>query len=208
MLIFKKNIKYADYSLLSCVPQLEETPDPGAPFFNPVQYIRLALEEDENLLNMVAKQPITYHNEDLKRFYPKAHKFSNLSTTQQLIQNLYDGLDCEAPWYRMNTYHFCTLYDTLFRYTYNYNRDSVKERRETLPDLDGNPISFNRFVKEYFFNTVFLLTAEQFNNISPEEKKRKGYCCPYQFGVINGLLPTREEMKLTESKDYPYTLYV
>jgi hypothetical protein len=208
MLIFKKNINYADYSILSGSSHLEEIPNVEAPFFNPAQYIKLALEEDETLLSMVAKQPITFHNEDLRRFYPKAHKFSNLSTTQQLIQNLYAGLDCETPWYRMNTYHFSILYDTLFRFTYNYNRDPVTERKDALPDLDGNPISFNRFVKEYFFNTVFLLTADQFNNISPDEKKRKGYCCHCQFGAINGLLPTREEMELTESKDYPYTIYV
>ena len=208
MLIFKKNIKYADYTLLTKNQTLEEDPNPGAPFFNPVQYIQLALEEEEHLLTMVDKQPSSFQKEDIERFYPKASKFSNLSIIQKLVQNIYDGLDCETPWYRMNTYHFSLLYDILFRFTYNYNRDSAKERRKAFPELVGNSISFNRFIKEYFFNTVFLLTSDRFNDIPPEEKKRKGYCDPCQFGAINGLIPTYEEMELTESKDYPYTLYV
>tara|TARA_B100001123_G_C14948425_1_gene882680 strand:- start:132 stop:758 length:627 start_codon:yes stop_codon:yes gene_type:complete len=208
MLIFKKNIACTNYSLLSGSINLEEVPNHDLPFFNPVEFIKQALEEDESLLNMVAKQPTVYHNEDLMRFYPKACKFSNLKTIKKLVEILYTGIDCKTPWYKMNTYHFCVLYDILFRFSYNYNRDPIKDRKESLPNLDGNLIPFNRFIKEYYFNTVFLLTADQFNNITPDEKKKKGYCCHCQFGAINGLLPTREEMELKESKDYPYTIYV
>jgi hypothetical protein len=50
------------------------------------------------------------------------------------------------------------------------------------------------------------MDAEYFNSLKPEEKT--GYDCPHLFSVINGLIPTREEISLKESQDYPYTVFV
>ena len=52
------------------------------------------------------------------------------------------------------------------------------------------------FIKNYFFNTVFLLNEEQYNSLTRETKVKLGYDCPFQFAVINGLTPTKEEMEL------------
>jgi hypothetical protein len=37
---------------------------------------------------------------------------------------------------------------------------------------------------------------------------KMGCKCPRQFGVNNGLTPTREEMELQSSRSYPYFIYV
>ena len=82
------------------------------------------------------------------------------------------------------------------------------EKRKTLPDLKGATLPFDLFVKDYFFDTAFLLDKDTYNSLTAEEKRQKGLTCPRLFSVINGLTPTPEEIELQESSDYPYTAYV
>ena len=106
----------------------------------------------------------------------------------------------------MNTYHFCFLYDVFVRFTFNYNHDNLQEKLLQLLELKGKTVYLRNFLNNYFFNKSFLMGAEYFNSLKPEEKT--GYDCPHLFSVINGLSPTREEMSLKESQDYPYTVFV
>ena len=108
----------------------------------------------------------------------------------------------------MNSYHFAFLFDVLVRFVFNYNHENDKERINYLPDLEAHPIHFQSFLSNYFFDKNFTIEEEHFNSLTQTQKYDLGYDCPYLFGVINGLVPTREEMSLKESKDYPYSIYV
>ncbi|NIQ02642.1 MAG: hypothetical protein GWM98_21620, partial [Nitrospinaceae bacterium] len=159
-------------------------------------------------LSFLERQPREFWKEDALKFYPRAHKVGGLPTFRKLLTILQQGWAEPATWYHMNTYHFCFLYDILARFCFNYNHDNRVERLQTLPELQGREVPFDRFVEEFFFNTVFLLSEDEYNALSREEKESRGFTCPCQFAVIHGLAPTREELELRASKDYPYSIYV
>ena len=119
-----------------------------------------------------------------------------------------DGLEKSSIWLHMNSYHFSFLFDVLVRFVFNYNHENNKERINYFPELEAQPIHFENFLSNYFFDRNFTIEEEHFNSLSQKQKHDLGYHCPYLFGVINGLVPTNEEMSLKESKDYPYSIYV
>jgi hypothetical protein len=206
MLIFKNNIyeKRSDHTFPGAPPAL---PDGALPL-DPYEFIKTGLIEEKSVLRIIAGQPKQFWEQDAQNFYPNAWKIGPLPILDDLLQILLQGLENRTLWHRMNTYHFCFLYDIFLRHAYNYNHDSLEEQRKTLPSLQGRPVDIDQFVRDYFFNTVFLLDEDRYNSLSAEEKENKGYTCPCQFGVINGLLPTRDEMELKSTRDYPYSIYV
>ena len=206
MLIFKNNIHdLKDHS----VAGLLKSPDPDYDAcFDPAHFIEIALNEEAEILSLIKKQPSQYWNEDAEKFYPNAGKMGDLSILGKILAILETGLQDKAIWYQMNTYHFCFLYDVLARHSFNYNHDNREERLNALPELQGKPLQFELFVKNYFFNTVFLMDEDEYDSLTGKEKLNRGFDCPCQFGVIHGLTPTHEELELKESKDYPYSLYV
>ncbi len=206
MLVFKKNIY--DRSELNS-PGWSRSPDPDYDaWFDPKDLITSALEDEGEVLDFIGRQPAEFWRQDTEKFYPYADKMGGRRVLQNLHEILQEGQQCEQNWYHMNTYHFCYLYDVLVRFSFNYNHDNQEERIRMLPNLRGKNLHLDLFIKNYFFNTVFLLDEEKYNALSPQEKKKMGYDCPCQFGVINGLTPTRDEMKLKQSRDYPYSIYV
>ncbi len=206
MLIFKNNIY--DQSELA-FPGAPKSPDPDYDAnFSPKDLLTAALKEEQEVLDFIGRQPSEYWGLDTQKFYPYAYKSGDLRVLRQLQEILTTGLECQQTWYHMNTYHFCYLYDVLVRFIFNYNHDSEAEKHSLLPKLNGKPIMLDLFIRNYFFNTVFLLDADKYNSFTGKEKKSKGYDCPCQFAVINGLSPTHEELQLRESKDYPYSIYV
>ena len=176
--------------------------------FNPLHLLEVVLDEEDELLDFLERQPKEYWGQDLKKFYPQSHKIGGLPIFRNLLHVLADGLEDPAVWYHMNTYHFCFLYDVLVRFAFNYNLDNRQERLNALPELKNKPLHIESFFGDYFFNTVFLVSEDSYNSLSREEKLKLGYDCPCQFGVINGLVPTREEMELQSSRSYPYSIYV
>ena len=60
------------------------------------------------------------------------------------------------------------------------------------------------FLENYFFGTAFLMDAERFNKMAPEEKKSLNLTDPCLFGVINRLVPTKEESILQTTTVTPY----
>lgn len=204
MLIFKKNI-YENRNLN--LGPAQKHPIEYYDWFDPFKFVKSGLEEDLDVIEVIGRQPSVFWKEDAKQFYPNAHKIGALPIILELIQILIKGLD-NSLWYHMNTYHFCVLYDILTRYAYNYNQDSRDERVKYFPDLRGEVIHFDLFVKDYFFNTIFLMNEDNYNSLSADEKRKRGFICPCQFGVINGLLPNQNEKNLKEAKEYPYSIYV
>ncbi len=206
MLIFKNNI-YNQKEL--GFAGFSRSPDPNYDlWFDPEHFVEMALSEEEEIISFIEEQPIQYWKEDAINFFPNAFQIGNLLVLRKILEIIRYGFSEPGTWYRMNTYHFCLLHDILARHAFNYNHDNHEERLNTLPELKGTPIQFDLFVKNYFFNTVFLMDPDQYDALFHEEKVANGFDCPCQFGVIHGLTPTREEMELKESKDYPYSIYV
>ena len=203
MLIFKKNI----YEKGDLLPTPKGDPTPG-PRLNAYQFVRNSITEDLEFFRLLEQSSPPVMAGDLVSFFPNAHRYSTPKTIKNLLQILWKGLEDPDLWYHMNTYHFCLLYDSFFRQAYNYNHDSLEEKLSAYPELKGKPIPFRKFVQDYFFNTVFLLTPDKYNSLTSRQKKENGYTCPCQFGVIHGLAPTPEEMELKVEHNYPYALLV
>ena len=122
----------------------------------------------------------------------------------------------------MNNYHLCYLYDSLLDRVEEYSYSDPDRRRETFPEMRGQPIDFNQFLNEYFFSTSFLVAAERFNRMTPQEKSQLGKLDHAYFGavlptpssrepedptlakVINAVAPTAEEMALELCPGNPY----
>ena len=204
MLIFKNNIyEKKDIHRVKVYPSLSSYDR-----FEPRKLVNCSLDEDIDLIAFIKRQPEEFWDEEIRKFFPISYKTGGIKIIEKILLILREGLDSPSHWYHMNTYHFCVLYDILFKRFKTYNDDAHAERIRNFPDLKGQPIDFAWFTKYYFFNTVFLLDEDNFNSLSREEKKKLGYTCPCQFGVVNGLIPVPEEMALKESKDYPYAISV
>ena len=206
MLVFKNNI-YEPYNLSK--PNIIGTPDANYnQLFDPRQFIEVALKEDKEILFFIEKQPQLYWRDDLLQFYPHAGKTNSLIYLKEIRKILLVGLQEPSLWQHMNSYHFSFLYDVLVRFTFNYNHDNDEDRISYLPELEAQPIHFENFISNYFFDRDFMTDENHFNSLTHEQKYPQGYDRPSLFGVINGLIPTREEMALKESKDFPYSIYV
>jgi len=206
MLIFKNNIYDRHEFGLSQYSKTQDIEYDES--FNPLNLLSAALEEEKDVLDFLKRQPIEYWSEDSKNFYPQSHKSGNQLIFHNLLNTLKKGLDDRDTWYEMNTYHFCFIYDFLARFTFNYNHDNTEGRLNLLPEIKGKPLQIGSFIKDYFFNTVFLINEDKYNSLSRDEKSEMGYECPCQFAVINGLAPTKKEMELKLFQGYPYSIYV
>ena len=206
MLIFKKNI----YDRKEISPN-QYSPSSDIEYdelFDPCNLLSVALEEESDVISFLKRQSEEYWSLDSKKFYPRAHKMCSYAIFDNLLHILKGGLGEHDAWQVMNTYHFCFLYDVLVRFAFNYNHDNTEGRLASLSELKGKPFQIELFIKDYFFNTVFLLNDDQYNSLTREEKIKLGYDCPFQFAVVNGLIPTKNEIKLKSSPDYPYSIYV
>jgi hypothetical protein len=204
MLAFKNNIydTSSPGKLISC-PDFNYNSH-----FNPLHFIEVALSQEEEVLLFIERQPREYWREDFGQFYPNSGRTNSLHVLKEMLEILQTGLNETSCWQHMNTYHFCFLYDVLVRFSFNYNHDNLQEKLLHLPELEGKPIYFDIFINNYFFNKAFLLDPEHFNSLERKHKVKLGYDLPHLFAVINGLIPTQEEMALRESQDYPYTVFV
>lgn len=202
MLAFKNNIydTSSPGKLVSCPDSDYNT------CFDPRHFVEVALSQEGEVLSFIERQPQMYWKEDFIQFYPHAGRINSLHALKEILRILQVGLNETSCWQHMNTYHFCFLYDVLVRFSFNYNHDSLEEKSSHLPELKGKPVYLGNFVSNYFFNKSFLVDPEHFNSLKPEDKAK--YDSPHLFGVLNGLSPTREEMALKESQDYPYTIFV
>jgi hypothetical protein len=65
-------------------------------------------------------------------------------------------------------------------------------------------IDFEALVDTYFWDTDFLIDAEQFFQLSADAKTRLGFS-PSVFGVVQGLAPHPDELVLRRSEEYEPT---
>ena len=74
----------------------------------------------------------------------------------------------------------------------------------TLPpraqEVVGFSINFDALVDMYFWDTDFLLDAEQFARLEPDAKANLG-CSPSVFRVIQGLIPHADELVLRRAEE-------
>ena len=127
---------------------------------------------------------------------PHASRFGNLKTLNFLSKRILEGLINPNVWLKINSYHFCYLYDTLSGYIEDYCYSNETERKKLIPELEGKSIDFNWFLNTYFFHTAFLIDPERFFNIEITRKEWLEEWSPYLFNVINALSPSEEEMLL------------
>ena len=64
----------------------------------------------------------------------------------------------------------------------------------------GFSIDFDALVDMYFWDTDFLLDAEQFARLTPDAKANLGFS-PSAFGVTQGLAPHPDELVLRRSEE-------
>ena len=206
MLVFKNNI-YEPYH--SSNTNLVLTPNfDYNQRFDPRHLIKVALKEEKTVMSFIERQPRQFWREDLLQFYPYSGKTNSLIHAKQICEILEVGLENSSLWHHMNSYHFSFLFDVLVRFTFNYNHDIDRERMNNLPELEALPIYFENFISNYFFDCSFKVKEDHFNSLTHKQKHALGYNCPCLFGVINGLIPTRDEMALNHSQDFPYSIFV
>ena len=102
---------------------------------------------------------------------PNASRFGNVKIITFISKRLLEGIVNRKTWLKMNSYHFCYLYDALLGYTEEYSYSSEFDRIRMIPELDGRSIDFNWFLNTYFFNTAFLIEPERFLSIEKVRKK-------------------------------------
>ena len=153
MLVFKNNIYEP---LCTNNPNVVITPNEDYnQRFNPLHLIKVALNEEKEVICFIDRQPQIYWREALLQFYPRAGKTNSLNYINQICQLLEEGLENSSTWQHMNSYHFAFLFDVLVRFVFNYNHENDQERINYLPELEAQPIHFENFLSNYFFNRNF-----------------------------------------------------
>ena len=222
MLVFKKNIYFVDCKngdgRDTGLPQGDrEDPKPIA-----YNFIHSTLSNDRKLFDEIHQAHPADGAEQLKIFFPHSFRFGNLIQLDTLSKILMAGFTDRNCWFSMNNYHLCYLYDSLLDRVEEYSYSEPTRRLELFPEMLGQSINFNEFLNEYFFSTTFLVAAERFNCMTPQEKNQLGKLDHAYFGavlptpsstdiedptlgrVINAVEPTATEMALVPCTENPY----
>jgi len=196
MLIFKKNI-YA----ISEFSHPENIDDQG---LDPYNFIFQSLMTDREIFFGLNQLPESEGLERAKTLFPHASLFGNISLLNNFSRCLFEGLIDRKEWHTLNAYHLTYLFDSLHGTYEDYSYSDDQQRMEIFPELNGKDINFDHFLENYFFGTAFLMDAERFNKMTPEQKKSLNLTDPCLFGVINQLVPTKEESVLQTTTAIPY----
>ena len=196
MLIFKKNI-YA----ISEFSHPENIDDQG---LDPYNFIFQSLMTDREIFFGLNQLPESEGLERAKTLFPHASLFGNISLLNNFSRSLFEGLIDRKVWHTLNAYHLTYLFDSLHGTYEDYSYSDDQQRMEIFPELNGKDINFDHFLENYFFGTAFLMDAERFNKMTPEQKKSLNLTDPCLFGVVNQLTPTKEESVLQTTTAIPY----
>ncbi len=204
MLIFKTNIYQTD-TITFHAPR-----EPGDDQANLhiQRFITNSLEDDLLFFSMMDNPAGSVNERDLAGYFPRSHRFGDAFSIRKFIEILQKGHIDTTTWFRMNTYHFCVLYDSILRHGYNYNHGSHAEKIRQCPEMNGKLIGVIKLIDRIFFNTVFLMEEEKYNLLTACDKSRMGFNCPCQFGVIYGLAPAPDELNLQAEPDFPYSIAI
>ena len=196
MLILKKNIYET-----SEFPHPENTDDQG---LDPYSFIFHSLMTDREIFFGLNHLPESEGLERAKTLFPHASLFGNIALLNNFSRSLFEGLIDRTVWHILNAYHLTYLFDSLHGTYEDYSYSDPQQRMGIFPELNGQAINFDHFLENYFFGTAFLIDAERFNKMAPEEKKSLNLTDPCLFGVINQLVPTKEESTLQTTTATPY----
>ena len=197
MLIFKKNI-YA-------ITQSHHPENGVQQKLDPRDFIFRSLTTDREIFYGLQQLSQTESQDRFKILFPHVSRFGSISLINNFSRSLLEGLVDKNNWYAMNAYHMTYLFDSLHGTFEDYSYSDQEQRRELFPELQGEAIDFDHFLESYFFGTAFLMDAERFNNMPPEEKKELKLTDPCLFGVINRLIPAEDEVVLKACKNPPYS---
>ena len=196
MLIFKKNIyETSEFS------HPENKDDQG---LDPYNFIFHSLMTDREIFFGLNHLPESEGLERAKTLFPHASLFGNIALLNNFSRSLFEGLIDRTVWHILNAYHLTYLFDSLHGTYEDYSYSDPQQRMRIFPELNGQAINFDHFLENYFFGTAFLIDAERFNKMAPEEKKSLNLTDPCLFGVINQLVPTKEESTLQTTTATPY----
>jgi len=196
MLIFKKSI----YEVQEFT-HAENIDDQG---LDPYNFIFHSLMTDREIFFGLNQLPDSEGLERAKTLFPHASLFGNVSLLNNFSRNLFEGLIDRKVWHTLNAYHLTYLFDSLHGTYEDYSYSDHQQRMEIFPELNGKDINFDHFLENYFFGTAFLMDAERFNKMTPEQKKSLNLTDPCLFGVVNQLTPTKEESVLQTTTVIPY----
>ena len=159
---------------------------------------------DREIFFGLKQLPESEANERLKTLFPHASLFGSISLLNDFSRKIFEALLDRSIWHSMNAYHLTYLFDSLHGTYEDYSYSDTQQRTAIFPELEGTAINFDMFLESYFFGTAFLMDPDRFNNMDSEEKKSLKLTDPCLFGVINNLIPTKEETKLQTTTTTPY----
>ena len=196
MLYFKENIYLA-------IPETIDQED-IEPAFDPYNFIIQALVGDREIFYGLKQCDPDEAGERLGPLFPHASRFGGVDILNSISKRLLEGIVQPKVWYRINAYQNCYLYDSLAAAVEDYSYSDLDQRISIYPEMMGANINFNDFLNKYFFNTAFLIDSERYNSMDTEDKRQRGFVDPCLFGVINKLIPTKDEIQLTPLKNDPF----
>lgn len=197
MLVFKKNIyekNSANYSENGIQQNL-----------NAFDFIFRSLTADREIFYGIQQLSEKEGLNHFKTLFPHASRFGSIVLLNTFSRSLLEALVDKSQWHTMNAYHMTYLFDSLHGTFEDYSYSEPEQRNEICPELKGNALDFDHFLDNYFFGTPFLMDAERFNNIPPDEKVRLKLTVPCLFGVVNRLIPAQEETLFMTTKETPYS---
>lgn len=196
MLYFKKNI----------YDRTQETFDQedAEPVFDPYNFIIQALVGDRNIFHGLKQVDPGEVVERLTPLFPHASRFGGVDILNSISKRLLEGIVQPNVWYQMNAYQHCYLYDSLAAVVEDYSYSDLDQRVSVYPEMMGADIDFDDFLDKYFFNTSFLIDPDRYNGMDMNDKLQHGFVDPCLFGVINRLIPTKDEIQLTPLDNHPF----
>jgi hypothetical protein len=204
MLIFNTNIYEKGQQPISQIKYSQSWPGTAGSGLDPYSLILSTLSSDRQIFHDLIHQSPQESQKQLEILFPHASRFGNSKILNSISKRLLEGLVNQNTWLKMNSYHFSYLYDTLSGQIEDYCYSNEDQRRDIIPELDGESIDFNWFLNTYFFHTAFLVDPDRFFSMDSDRKTWLEKWSPCLFSVVNSLTPSEEETQLTEHSSTPY----
>jgi hypothetical protein len=162
-----------------------------------------------------------YDADDWAATFPRSAACFSLELAVTTMADLREKLD-RPEFYQLTNYHWLLLYEALQLYLAILNDYQIAEENHQLLTLAsrgdgylkfrrrrGRPshvtIDFGWFVDKFFWDTDFLELPGVYDQLGPEAKRQLGMT-PETFGVIHGMAPHPDELRLevwTEEERIP-----
>lgn len=133
----------------------------------------------------------------MSNFYEQTSKVFNRKELLSQIKKLLTAHKSNKL-FRVTDYHFLILHDVIFTAVCLHN-DFVQSECALFCDLKIKNIDFGCVVDIFFWDEDFLISSDIFDNL-PSDAKRSLNFSEETFGVVHGLKPHHEELKLKAIK--------